>query len=86
MNNNPLIVERMIDEKLSALRAEGMRSQMLAHAGLQDRKKLHLPKFLQFFRSISLWVTNHGLGWIGQPGARDARKTLARQEPQNRCA
>ena len=51
MNNNFLINDRLVDDKLAALRAEGMRSQMLAQAGLQNRKSL-FPELRRIFHRM----------------------------------
>ncbi len=67
MFNNPYLFEQMIDEKLADLRAEGMRSQMLAQAGLQNPKRPHFPDLQRFFRLILASVTRHSLRRVEQP-------------------
>jgi hypothetical protein len=74
MNNNPYILEQLANDKLAALRAEGMRSQQIAQAGLQNPKKLVVPDLLRFFSQMLVRVTRNGLRRIELLGAR---KTVA---------
>jgi len=73
MNNNPYLLELLVNDKLTALRAEGMRDQMLARAGLQNHRKLLFPDLRRFFHRMLVRVTSHSLRRIEQPGIR---KTL----------
>ncbi len=73
MNINPYLLERLVNDKLTALRAEGMRDQMLARAGLQNHRKLLIPDLRRFFHRMLVRVTRHSLQRIEQPGIR---KTL----------
>lgn len=49
MNHNPYFYERLANDKLSALRAEGLRSQMFAQAGLQHSRQPLFSDLRQFF-------------------------------------
>jgi hypothetical protein len=72
MNNNPLIVDRLIDEKLAALRAEGMRSQMLGQAGPKHHKRLFIPDLVRFFHVLFVRVTHPRVRRMEGPGIRKA--------------
>jgi hypothetical protein len=74
--NNPNIVERLIDQKLADLRAEGMRSQMLAQAGLQHHKTFVFPDLSRFFCQLRALLARFSLRRIERSGARTAAGEL----------
>ncbi len=74
MFNHPYLIEQMMDEKLADLRAEGMRSQMLAQAGLQNPNKIRFPVLQRLFHQMLASLTRHSLRGIEQP--RDLRTIL----------
>ena len=78
MMHNPNIVEQIANNRLAELRAEGMRSQMLAQAGLTGHRKLDFSGFTRFFHQIAAFVAGFGLKRIAHPRTH---KTLT----QNDC-
>ncbi len=66
MNSNPFFIERMMKEKLSTLRAEGMRDQSLARAGLGG-PTIHFPDLHQSFRRLVGRLTSRRLPKVEQP-------------------
>jgi hypothetical protein len=67
MYNNPLIVEKMIDQKLNDLRTEGMRSQMLAQADLPHRPTFHLPDLQRLWCRMRTLMARFILRRMQQP-------------------
>jgi hypothetical protein len=71
MYHNPLITDQLIDQKLAALRDEGMQSQMLAQAGLLNHKKIQFPDFRQLFQRGLELVNNLILGRVEKPAPQN---------------
>ena len=78
MNHHPIIIESFVDEKLSALRAEGMRSQMTAHAGAQKHGPALLPGLRRFFQQTLAGLVHSALQRLDQPATRNG---LAQSDP-----
>lgn len=75
---NPIIVEQIANQRLAELRAEGMRSQELARAGLYVQKKIDFSGVARFFRRMAAFGSNINPRRFAHPRIR---KTI----PQNDC-
>jgi hypothetical protein len=71
MNHSPYLVDRMVDEKLNSLRAEGMRSQALSRAGVQNHKPLLFPGLRRFFDRTWEWMTGLEPRKVEKPARRE---------------
>ena len=70
MINNPYIIEKLIDDKLTNLRAEGMRSQMLAEARMVDHKEDTYFGLSRIFQQVAKFVKPLSPRRLVRPGAR----------------
>lgn len=77
MINNTYDIERLINNRLAELRAEGMRSQMIARASLPGRKPLVFSVFRQFVQQTASFLTRLNVRWVEQPKIRE---TLAHED------
>ncbi len=78
MMHNPNIVEQMVNQRLAELRAEGMRSQELARAGLNGQKKMDFSGIVRLFCRMA------ALGSSINP-RRFAHPHIRKTMPQNDC-
>ena len=75
MNNNFLINDRLVDNKLASLRAEGMRSQMIARANRENHKN-HFPDLRRIFQRMLVRVTGLSLRRINRPATKMAAERI----------
>jgi len=61
MMNNLNIVERLMDDRLEELRAEGMRSQMVARSREEQPHLQRFPDLRQAIHALSVLATRFGL-------------------------
>jgi DNA-binding HxlR family transcriptional regulator len=69
MNNNPLIVEHLAQQRLADLRSEGMRSQRIAREVPDQHKSSQLPEEGRLLTGLLARMIGMAYGWLRQTGA-----------------
>jgi hypothetical protein len=69
MNHNPYFYERLANDRLSELRAEGLRSQSLAQAGLNSSRQFHFSDLRPLFHRLKQRLAHGSAPLLAESGA-----------------